>query len=140
MNDLIKFFPSFVGSKAQWIKHEKLREATGLRENHIVELFCGSAVISASLAKSSLLVDIDPIICKVLTRFDEQIVPEVFTVEDYFEKREAENWWQYTYCLQKMSFSGVFRYNAAKNKYNVPIKKNKDGTYYLTEISIRVNI
>jgi len=137
MRRLIKFFPSFVGSKAQWIKNDVLREVVGDKENHIVELFCGSAVISANLAKSSLLVDIDPIICKILSRFDEQIVPEIFTAEDYFEKREADNWWQYAYCLQKMSFSGVFRYNASKNKYNVPIKKNRDGTYYLMEINVR---
>jgi hypothetical protein len=56
-----------------------------------------------------------------LRRFDEQIVPEVFTEEDYFRVRGEPDWWRYLYCLQRMSFSGVFRYS--KNGYNVPAKK-----------------
>lgn len=137
MSGLVKFFISFVGSKAQWVRNDIFRNEIGIKENRIVELFCGSSVISANLAKSCLLIDVDPVICKILTYFNQQIVPEKFTVDDYFEKREADNWWQYAYCLQKMSFSGVFRYNSKKNKYNVPIKKNKDGTYYKTEINVR---
>lgn len=137
MNDIIKFFTSYVGSKARWVKDERLIEKIGFRENHIVELFCGSAVISANLAKTCLLVDTDPIVCKILSEFNRQIVPEVFTAEDYYEKRELPTWWQHIYCLQKMSFSGVFRYNEKKNKYNVPIKKNNDGTYAKKEIRVQ---
>jgi site-specific DNA-adenine methylase len=135
-NNTIKFFTGYVGSKARWVNNKKLIEKIGVRENHIVELFCGSAVIPANLAKTCLLVDKDPIICKILSEFDHQIVPEVFTAEDYFVARDLPNWWQYIYCLQKMSFSGVFRYNAKKNIYNVPIKKNPDGTYYKKEIKV----
>lgn len=112
---LMYFLPSYVGSKKIWVK--KLLYYSGM---DFVELFCGSAVLSANLAKSALLNDLDPYIHLVLSRFDELIVPEKFTLEDYYTYRKVENWWQFTYVLQKMSFSGVFRYS--KNGYNVPPK------------------
>jgi len=115
--DLIKFLPSYVGSKAYWV--ERLRAYEG---EFFVEVFCGSAVLSANLAKEAILNDVDPIIFKVLSNYSKQIVPKIFTSEDYFKKRIDKNWWRYLYCLQKMSFSGVFRYS--KNGFNVPIKKN----------------
>ncbi len=115
--ELVKFLPSYVGSKAYWI--DKLLPYKG---QEFVEVFCGSAVISANLAKTAYLNDLDPIIYKVLSNFDQQIVPKTFSKEDYFEARIKPDWWKHLYCLQKMSFSGVFRYS--KNGYNVPIKKN----------------
>lgn len=100
----------------------------------IVELFAGSAVLSANLASKALIVDYDEIVVRVLKNFDQQIVPEEFSREDYYKYRSVENWWQYLYCLQSMSFSGVFRYS--KNGYNVPAKggedpsKNKVNVFY----------
>jgi len=129
MSDLIRFLPSYVGSKRAWVPY--LQEFAG---RPIVEMFSGSGVLSANLASQALLVDLDPIVAKVLSRFDEQIVPEEFTREDYYRTRKLENWWQYLYCLQSMSYSGVFRYS--KNGYNVPAKggedpeKNKVNTFH----------
>lgn len=112
---MIKFLPSYVGSKAYWIKH-----LTDFKDKDFIELFCGSAVISANLAKTTILNDIDPYIYKIYSNYESLIVPEVFTNEDYFKYRSQEDWWKYIYCLQKISFSGVFRYS--KNGFNVPIK------------------
>lgn len=117
MEQLIKFLPSYVGSKAYWVKH--LQHLRGLP---FVELFCGSAVLSANLASKAYLNDIDPFIYKILSEYQEQIVPLHFTQEDYFRVRSQPDWYKYAFCLQKMSFSGVFRYG--KNGYNVPVKKN----------------
>lgn len=117
----IKFLPSYVGSKSSW-----LSTLSRFKNEDFVELFCGSAVLSANLARTTVLNDLDPIIYKILSEFDKLIVPEEFTKEDFMKYRKSENWWQYIYCLQKMSFSGVFRYS--KNGYNVPIKKNFDTT------------
>lgn len=119
MSELIRFLPSYVGSKRAWIPH--LQEFQG---RPIVEMFSGSGVISANLASQAILVDLDPIVAKVLSRFDEQIVPVEFTRDDYYRTRKLENWWQYLYCLQSMSYSGVFRYS--KNGYNVPAKGGED--------------
>lgn len=112
---MYKFLSSYVGSKSYWVP--KLEKYRG---RDFVELFCGSAVISANLAKTAVLNDIDPYIHKILSRFDEQIVPDEFTPDDYFSVRGMKDWWKYAYCLSKMSFSGVFRYS--KNGFNVPIK------------------
>lgn len=122
--DIIKFFPSYVGSKAYWIP--QLQEFKG---RHFIEPFAGSAVISANLASSAVLNDLDPMVSMILTRFDEQIVPESFGREDYFSVRKRSDWWRYTFCLQKLSYSGVFRYS--KNGFNVPIKA--DGPVHLQE-------
>lgn len=116
-DNLIKFLPSYVGSKAHWVERLSLYQG-----EDFVEVFAGSAVLSANLAESAILNDLDPIIHKVFTNYSKLIVPEVFTQEDYFKYRKDPKWWKYLYCFQKMSFSGVFRYS--KNGYNVPVKKN----------------
>ena len=112
---LIKFLPSYVGSKAMWVK-----ELQEFRGKDFVEPFCGSAVLSANLAGSTIINDLDDYVYKILRKFDELIVPEVFTQADYLKYRSQSDWWKYIYCLQKMSFSGVFRYS--DKGYNVPVK------------------
>lgn len=115
----IKFLPSYVGSKSFWVN--KLQKYKG---RNFVELFCGSAVLSVNLAGTCVLNDKDPYIYNVLSRFDELIVPESFSPNEYFKYRTNKDWWRYVYYLAKMSYSGVFRYS--KNGWNVPIKdKNK---------------
>lgn len=116
---MIKFIISYVGSKAYWVKFLKEK----YMDSNIVEPFCGSAVLSANLAKHCVLNDADPYIYKILSEFDTLIVPEEFTKEDYFKVRKQTDWYKYIYCLQKLSFSGVFRYS--KNGYNVPIKSDE---------------
>ena len=112
---MYKFFRSYVGSKAYYVK-----QLDFLKGRNFVEFFCGSAVLSANLAKQCQINDVDPYVYKILNEFDKQIVPDVFTKEDYFKVRGQIDWWRYSYCLQAMSFSGVFRYS--KNGFNVPIK------------------
>ena len=114
---MYKFIPVYVGSKSHWVS--RLIEFKG---KPFVELFSGSAVLSANLASEALLNDKDEMIYKILKNFTELTVPETFTETDYFQVRGGSEWWRYIYCLQKMCFSGVFRYS--KNGYNVPIKKN----------------
>lgn len=116
--DVIKFFPSYVGSKAYW-----LPQLQQFRGRPFIEPFAGSAVLSANLASTAVLNDLDPMVSKILSSFDQQIVPDEFTKEDYFRVRGQEDWWKYSFCLQKMSYSGVFRYS--KNGFNVPIKTDK---------------
>lgn len=114
---MIKFFRSYVGSKAKWL--ERLRHYEGSK---IVEPFCGSAIISANLASEAILNDLDPIVARIISRFDEQIVPDCFSQDDYFAARHKPDWWRSAYCLSAMAFSGVFRHS--KNGFNVPVKKN----------------
>lgn len=116
MTDIIKFLPGYVGSKLKWV--DKLSHLKG---KTFIELFAGSAMLSANLAKKAILNDHDIYVYKILKYFDKQIVPETFTEQDYFEKRKRPDWWRFAYCLQKMSFSNVFRYGP--NGYNVPINK-----------------
>lgn len=112
----IRFLPSYVGSKLHWV--DKLSQLSG---RPFAELFAGSSVLSANLASRALLVDLDPMLSRILARFDEQIVPQgPFTREDFFAVRKHDDWWRHAFCLQAMSFSGVFRYS--KNGYNVPHK------------------
>lgn len=115
---MVKFLKSYVGSKAYYVKQLDI-----FKGRNFVEFFCGSAVLSANLAKSCQLNDLDSYVYKILNEFDRQIVPEIFTKEDYFKVRGQEDWWKYAFCLQSMSFSGVFRYS--KNGFNVPIKPIK---------------
>ena len=117
--NLYTMFSSFVGSKKMWIK-----ELEQYRGQSFIEPFCGSAVLSLNLASECFLNDIDPLIVRIIERFNEQIVPECFTRDMYFEARGKEDWWKYVFCFQHMSFSGVFRYS--KNGYNVPLKSDKD--------------
>lgn len=121
---MIKFIPSYVGSKSFWV--ERLNQYQG---RDFVEPFCGSGVLSANLARKAILNDKDMMVFNILSRFDELIVPETFTQEDYFRTRKLPDWWKYSFCLSKMSFSGVFRYS--KNGFNVPVKRN------ISEINMR---
>ena len=114
-NNLIKFLKTYVGSKSHWV--EALQY---FKDKDFVEPFCGSAVLSANLARTAVLNDADPIIAKFLATFDQQIVPEIFTKEDYLRVRAQPDWPSYLFALQGLSFSGVFRYS--KNGYNVPPK------------------
>lgn len=116
----IRFLPSYVGSKRAWVD----RLSPDLKGRPIAELFCGSATLSANLATTALLVDLDPMVHRILSRFDEQIVPETFTRADYYRLRDAEDWWRYAFCLTSISFSGVFRYT--ENGFNVPAKGGAD--------------
>lgn len=118
--ELIKFMPSYVGSKAYWV--DKLQ---GYKGKDIVEVFSGSAVLSANLAGTAVLNDFDPIIYKIFSNYDKLQIKEAFSDVDYYKVRSQEDWWKWVYCLQKMSFSGVFRYS--KNGFNVPMKENFKG-------------
>lgn len=124
-----RFLPSYVGSKTRW-----LPRLTGLAGRPIVELFAGSAVISSAFASRALLVDTDPQIANVLSRFDELEVPEEFTRDDFYRVRSEPDWWRHAYNLQSLAFSGVYRHS--KNGYNVSAKggrdtsKNKVNTFF----------
>lgn len=113
---LIRFLPSYVGSKAHWV--DKLQYLQG---ENFVELFAGSGVLSANLAKTAILNDKDPYIFNIYNNYNDLIVPEEFTQDDYFKYRKDPEWWKYIYPLLGMSFSGVYRYS--KNGFNVPVKK-----------------
>lgn len=89
---MIKFLPSYVGSKAYWIS-----DLLFLKNRNIAELFCGSAVISANLAKKAYLGDIDPMLYKILSNYSDLIEMETFTDKDYFENRKKDDWWRYVY-------------------------------------------
>ena len=52
---MIKFLPSYVGSKSRWIS-----ELEEFRGKDFVEIFCGSSVISSNLARTSILNDFGP--------------------------------------------------------------------------------
>lgn len=118
--DHIRFLPSYVGSKRAWVD----RLAADLQGRPMAELFCGSATLSANLASRALLVDLDPMVYRILSRFDEQIVPDVFTRTDYYRVRGDKDWWRYAFCLTSISFSGVFRYS--DSGFNVPAKGGAD--------------
>lgn len=114
---LVKFLPSYVGSKACWV--EKLERYRG---RDFVEFFAGSAVLSANLARRAVLNDTDQFLHRYFLEYESQPLVETFTAVDYFEKRPLEDWHRWLYYLQKMSFSGVYRHS--KNGYNVPIKSD----------------
>jgi adenine-specific DNA methylase len=76
---MVKFLPSYVGSKAYWISY-----LNSYHDMDFVELFAGSSVLSANLAKTALLNDIDPYVYLMLSQFDKLVVPEVFTQKDVF--------------------------------------------------------
>lgn len=115
MSNLIKFLPSYVGSKACWVG-----ALERYRGRAFVEFFAGSAVISANLASRAVLNDSDPFLHRYFQEYESQPVVEAFTGEDYFARRSQADWWRWLYYLQKMSFSGVYRWS--RNGYNVPIK------------------
>ena len=121
MTNLITFLPSFVGGKSYWV--EDVRFLTK-DYPHFVEPFAGSAVLSANCAKTAHLNDIDIYLGLILSQFDQQIVPEEFTREMYYEVRGQEDWWRYAFCLSRMAFSGIFRHT--KNGFNVQAKTGKN--------------
>lgn len=128
--ELIRFLPSYVGSKRAWVG-----ALERFRGRPFAELFAGSAVLSANLASHALLIDADPMVARILERFDEQVVPEKFTRDDYYRLRRDPDWWRHVYALQSMSYSGVFRYS--KNGYNVPAKGGPAGTRYPMTTHVR---
>lgn len=115
--NLTKFLPSYVGSKAYWVK--ALEQYRG---RDFVEFFAGSAAISANLANRTILNDLDPFLYKYFRQYEKQPVVETFTHKNYFTKRKQKSWYRWLYYLQKMSFSGVYRWSS-KSGYNVPIKQ-----------------
>jgi len=118
---LIKFLPSYVGSKAYWV-----RTLERYKGRNFVEFFAGSAVISANLANQAVLNDLDPFLHKYFRQYESQPIVESFTDRNYFTKRRQKSWYRWLYYLQKMSFSGVYRWS--KNGYNVPIKGDYKST------------
>ncbi len=129
---LIRFLPGFVRSKAFWVEDvQYILKNIPMKERHIVELFSGSAVISGNCAGSATLIDTDEVLCEILSRYDDQRVPEEFTSEMYFKYREEKDWWRYAFCLQKMAFSSIFRYS--KSGFNVPKRSNLESIHVLPE-------
>jgi|GEM_PF-3517039 len=124
----LRFLPSYNGSKARWI-----RRLGHLEGRNIVELFAGTAAISANFANRAILVEADPIVARILARFDELDVPEVFTRDDYYAVRGLEDWWRHAYYLSAMAFSGLFRYTDAgfnaTHKGGGPGKPSRDPRY-----------
>lgn len=112
---MYSFLPSYTGSKKMYLDALSI-----FKGRPFVEPFAGSAILSSNLASHAVLNDLDPYVYKILSRYDEQIVPELFTKDEYMRVRSRDDWWKYAYCLQKMSFSGVFRYS--KSGFNVPPK------------------
>jgi site-specific DNA-adenine methylase len=110
-----RFLPSYVGSKAHWVK-----ELVQFKGRDFVEFFAGSAVISANLANRAVLNDSDPFLYRYFREYERQPLVETFTDRDFFARRSQGDWYKYLYYLQKMCFSGVYRWS--KNGYNVSIK------------------
>jgi site-specific DNA-adenine methylase len=102
----VRLLPSYAGSKSHWI-----HRLEHLRGRNIVELFAGTGSISVNYAANALLVELDPQLARILSRYDELDVPEVFTRDDYYAVRGRADWWRYAYCLSAMAFSGLFRYS-----------------------------
>lgn len=102
----LRLLPSYAGSKSHWI-----HRLGHLQGRNIVELFAGTGSISMNYADQALLVELDPQLARILSRYDELIVPEVFTRDDYYAVRGRDDWWRYAYSLSAMAFSGLFRYS-----------------------------
>lgn len=102
----LRLLPSYAGSKSHWI-----HRLDHLRGRNIVELFAGTGSISMNYARNALLVELDPQLARILKHYDELIVPEVFTRQDYYDVRGRKDWWRYAYGLSAMAFSGLFRYS-----------------------------
>ena len=102
----LRLLPSYAGSKSHWI--HRLGHLSG---RNTVELFAGTGAISLNYARRALLVELDPQLARILSRYDELEVPEVFTRDDYYAVRSRDDWWRYAYGLSAMAFSGLFRYS-----------------------------
>jgi hypothetical protein len=61
------------------------------QNQNIVELFCGSSIISANFAKTALLNDLDPYVFKIFSNYNDLIVKNNFSSEDYFKFRKLED-------------------------------------------------
>jgi site-specific DNA-adenine methylase len=102
----VRLLPSYAGSKSHWIHRlEHLRGRT------IVELFAGTGSIAMNYADTALLVELDPMLARIIGRYDELVVPDVFTRDDYYAVRVRHDWWRHAYGLSAMAFSGLFRYS-----------------------------
>ena len=112
---MYKLLPVWQGSKSYWVK--KLQHYYG---RDFVELFAGSAVLSINLGKTAILNDYDEMIYKILSKYDQLIVPEYFTRDDYLRVCKEPDWWKYAFCIMKYAFSGIFRYS--DNGFNVAAK------------------
>ncbi len=87
-----------------------------------MEFFAGSAAISANLANRAVLNDLDPFLYRYFRQYESQPIVETFTNRDYFAKRFQADWYRHLYYLQKMSFSGLYRWS--RNGYNVALKRD----------------
>ncbi|MHC5795347.1 DNA adenine methylase [Lacisediminihabitans sp. FW035] len=114
------FLPAYVGSKRRWL--EELEPLA--RGKNIVELFAGSAIISATFASKALIVDTDPNLCRVLSRYDELDVPDTFSAEDYDAARTVGDWWRSGYYLAAMCRGGIWRWSK-KGGFNVQARNAK---------------
>jgi site-specific DNA-adenine methylase len=123
MSKLIRFLPSYTGGKSYWVP--RLQQYKG---RYFAEIFAGSAVLSANLAGRAWLNDTDPYVYRILRYYDQLQLVENFTPDDYHRLRSRDDWWKYTYMLQKHAFSGMFRYSG--NGYNVPLDKAAIGQEY----------
>lgn len=90
----------------------------------MVELFAGSAVISANLASTALLVDLDKHLTTVLRNYDHLFVPETFTAEQYDRARAGTgDWWRSAYYLSAMARGGIWRHSA-RSGFNVQARND----------------
>lgn len=105
MPEPLRLLPSYAGSKSHWIW--RLSHFAG---RNIVEPFAGTGSISLNYANNALLNELDPHLARIIARYDELIVPEVFTRDDYYRVRGNDDWWKHAYYLSAMAFSGLFRY------------------------------
>lgn len=128
MGKSIRLLPSYVGSKLYWLDYLKNRP---LDYTKVVELFSGSAVLSFNLSNDIVLNDVDKYLISFINNFNEARIKEPFTVDDYYKYRAAPDWHMWLFCLQKMSFSGVYRWS--KNGYNVPPKKSLKSVSVIAE-------
>lgn len=114
----MKILPSYLGGKGRWVS--RLSQFKGKR---MVEPFAGSAAISFALAgPDPLWNEIDSVLVHILSHFDQQEVPEVFTLADYYEKRKRSDWWKWSFCLQRFAYAGIFRHKM-DGGFNVPPDK-----------------
>ncbi len=98
-----------------------------------MEFFAGSAAISANLANRAVLNDNDPFLHRYFRKYESQPVVETFTDEDYFARRSRDDWYRWLYYLQKMSFSGMYRWGKMRKTYNAPIR----GTYKSNAVHLK---
>lgn len=90
----------------------------------MVELFAGSAVISANFASSALLVDLDLPLTRLLSSYDRLFVPETFTVEQYNLARSGTgDWWRAAFYLSAMARGGIWRHSA-RGGFNVQARND----------------